>query len=95
VFQLWIRYSKVGYDDEGADPKGFHCYRSSCQAGWFCLSGRRSAGETLRVSGDGGQRAAGGVAPKADVDIVPERSERGAVRIGFRDRFPTRVIVYV
>jgi len=30
------------------DPKGFLGYRSTCQAGRFCLSGRRSAGETFR-----------------------------------------------
>ena len=37
------------------DPKGFLGYRSTRQAGRFCLSGRKSAGETFRVSDDEGQ----------------------------------------
>jgi hypothetical protein len=53
----WIRQSKVNYDGEGTDPKGFLWYRSPCQAEWFCLSGRRSSGETFRVSDGDGQRA--------------------------------------
>ena len=50
------------------DPKGFLGYRSTRQAGWFCLSGRRSAGKTFRVS-DGGGQCVAGVAVKGGEEL--------------------------
>ena len=48
----WIGRFEENYEP---DPKGFLGYRSTCQLGRFCLSGRRSAGKTFRVSDDEGQ----------------------------------------
>ena len=58
----WIGRLRENYEP---DPKGFLGYRSTCQLGWFCLSGRRSAGKTFRVSDDGdrafkGEKSTGG-----------------------------------